>query len=122
MLSDPSQVPKPARMVIQELAGQQAELEAPNTTPGLTIVPGRFESPFAEWLPEKSKQCEFHVLKPPAGTFLPGSCVVCADAACVRVTQMTVYQTAQCSRSATPTPGTSDSRNLSNSLSVRPRK
>jgi hypothetical protein len=69
MLADPTKVPKPALKVIEDLAGQQLALERPSSGPQLEMETGRFTSPLAEWLPEKSKLCEFHVLKPPAGTF-----------------------------------------------------
>ena len=74
MLSNPAQVPTPATEVIQQLEGQQAELGGLDTAADLAIVTGHFESPFAEWLPEKSKQCEFHVLKPPIGVVSPSNC------------------------------------------------
>lgn len=67
MLNDPTKVPTPAANFIVDLSGQQDELCAANWSQDLEMVTGHCTSPFADWLPEESKQCEFHVLKPPAG-------------------------------------------------------
>lgn len=60
-------MPEPAAAVIAQLKLQEEVLASQNTAPQLECVRGNFHSPMAEWLPRKSQECEFHVLKPPAG-------------------------------------------------------
>lgn len=65
-----SEVPARAQAFIKSLEDQQATLGAVNNSLELELVTGRCLSPFADWLPEESKQLEFHVLKPSEGTQL----------------------------------------------------
>lgn len=60
-------VPDPAAEVIRQLATQTRGLRARNTHKQVDCVRGTFRSPMASWLPPKSQDCEFFVLKPPAG-------------------------------------------------------
>lgn len=70
------EVPARAQVFIKSLEDQQATLEAVNNSSELELVTGRSLSPFAEWLPEESKQLEFHVLKPSEGVKIQGVCVM----------------------------------------------
>lgn len=63
-----AEVPDRAVNFIESLKAQQAALGAANSSLELQLVTARCLSPFADWLPEESKELEFHVVKPSTGT------------------------------------------------------
>ena len=65
-----SEVPDRAGKLHESLKSQQNALGVANSSSELVLVTGRCQSPFADWLPEESKELEFHVLKPPVGLSL----------------------------------------------------